>query len=312
MVRAITDEAAPRTGLFLVRDESPGVEVDPVGDQVGLRAAAGHDVVFTEVAVAAEAALGLRPLDAAPDPAGVTAAELSAAWRDLALAAVQLGVGRAALDWLVGFLSRRTAADLGEPLGGLPRYQVGLGEVASALVGAEELVVGLAARIDAGESGTAARTGAARLLADRAVVDAVQRAVALTGAPGLSRRHPLERYLRDALSGRLDGCGEERVLAEVGRAALLAGAARPAARPEPCADACRAGADAGRAGADAGRAAADAEAPAAPLSGSPPRPAPRGGPAPRRRTADGSSAAAPHRHPARRRSAARASAPAPG
>ncbi|WP_329561840.1 acyl-CoA dehydrogenase family protein [Kitasatospora sp. NBC_01266] len=222
-VRAVTDEPQPRTGLFLVRGESPGVEVDPVGDHLGLRASAGHDLVFTGVAVSAEAALGLRPLDVEPDPA----TGLGAAWRDLALVAVQLGVGRAARDWLVRFLNLRTPANLGEPLGTLPRYQVGLGEVASALVGAEELVAGLAARIDAGEPGAAARAGSAQLLASRAVVDAVQRAVALTGAPGLSRRHPLERYLRDALSCRLHGRCEEQVLAEVGRAALLAGSARP-------------------------------------------------------------------------------------
>ncbi|MCX4750714.1 acyl-CoA/acyl-ACP dehydrogenase [Kitasatospora sp. NBC_01287] len=215
-VRAVTDEPEPRTGLFLVRGESAGVEVDPVWDQLGLRASAGHDVVFSEVAVPAEAAVGLRRLDAGPDPAAAS----NTAWRDLALAAVQLGVGRAARDWLVRFLSQRTPANLGEPLGTLPRYQLGLGEMESALVGAEELVLGLAGRIDAGESGAAARTGAAQLLATRAVVDAVQRAVALTGGPGLSRRHPLERYLRDALSCRVHARCEEQVLTEAGRAAL--------------------------------------------------------------------------------------------
>ncbi|MBB4921779.1 acyl-CoA dehydrogenase family protein [Kitasatospora kifunensis] len=225
VVRAETDEPQPRTGLFLVRGESPGVEVDPVWDQLGLRASAGHDVVFTEVEVPAEAALGLRPVQsetgpadsgAGPDPA----AAARTAWRDLALAAVQLGVGRAARDWLVRFLNQRTPANLAEPLGTLPRYQVALGEVESALIGAEELVAGLAVRIDAGEAGALERTGSAQLLVTRAVVDAVQRAVALTGSPGLSRRHPLERYLRDALSARQHGRCEDAVLAQAGRATL--------------------------------------------------------------------------------------------
>lgn len=69
VVRAETDEPQPRTGLFLVRGESPGVEVDPVWDQLGLRASAGHDVVFTEVEVPAEAALGLRPVQSETGPA---------------------------------------------------------------------------------------------------------------------------------------------------------------------------------------------------------------------------------------------------
>ena len=214
VVRARTAEPQPRTGTFLVRGESPGVQVDPVWDQLGLRASAGHDVVFADVYVPAEAALGLQ---GEPDPA---VAALTAAWQDLALAAVHLGVGRAASDWLVRFLGRRTPANLGDPLAALPRYRCVLGEMESALVGAEELLTGLAGRIDAGDEQAVGRTGAVQLLAGRAVVESVQRAVALTGSPGLSRRHPLERYLRDVLSGRMHGPSEESVLEEAGQRAL--------------------------------------------------------------------------------------------
>ncbi|WP_035793315.1 acyl-CoA dehydrogenase family protein [Kitasatospora mediocidica] len=213
-VRATTDEPVPRTGTFLVRGESAGVEVDPVWDQLGLRASAGHDVLFTDVYVPPEAVLDLRT---EPDP---VATGLCAAWRDLALAAVQLGVGRAAQDWLVRFLSQRTPANLGEPLGTLPRYRAAVGELESALIGAEELLGGLAARIDAGDPAAVGRTGPVQLLVTRAVIESVQQAVTLTGSPGLSRRHPLERYLRDALSGRMHCPAEDAVLQEAGRAAL--------------------------------------------------------------------------------------------
>ncbi|MDH6136472.1 alkylation response protein AidB-like acyl-CoA dehydrogenase [Kitasatospora sp. MAA4] len=213
-VRASTDEPVPRTGTFLVRGESAGVEVDPVWDQLGLRASAGHDVLLRDVHVPSEAVLDLR---AEPDQA---AAALSAAWRDLALAAVQLGVGRAAQDWLVRFLSQRTPANLGEPLGTLPRYRAAVGELESALIGAEELLGGLAARIDAGDPSAVGRTGPIQLLVTRAVIESVQQAVTLTGSPGLSRRHPLERYLRDALSGRMHCPPEDAVLQAAGRAAL--------------------------------------------------------------------------------------------
>lgn len=214
LVPARTAEPQARTGTFLVRGESEGVQVDPVWDQLGLRASAGHDVLFQDVYVPADAVLGLQD---EPDP---VAQALTAAWRDLALAAVQLGVGRAAQDWLVRFLSLRTPANLGDPLGTLPRYRCALGELESALIGAEELLAGLAARIDAGDERAVGRTGAVQLLASRAVVESVQQAVELTGSPGLSRRHPLERYLRDALSGRLYGPSEESVLEAAGRSAL--------------------------------------------------------------------------------------------
>ncbi|MDH6109072.1 alkylation response protein AidB-like acyl-CoA dehydrogenase [Kitasatospora sp. MAP12-15] len=208
-VRARTDEPQPRTGTFLVRGESAGVQVDPVWDQVGLRASAGHDVLFDRVSVPAEAVVDLR---AEPD---AEADAVGTAWRDLALAAVQLGVGRAARDWLVRFLQ------LG---GGAPGTrscrQAAVGELESALIGAEELLTGLAARIDAGDRQAADRTGPVHLLVTRAVVESVQQAVALAGSAGLSRRHPLERYLRDALSGRLHGPSQESVLRAAGGAAL--------------------------------------------------------------------------------------------
>ncbi|MET8702181.1 acyl-CoA dehydrogenase family protein [Kitasatospora sp. NPDC004723] len=247
-VTARTDEPEPRTGTFLVRGESEGLEVDPTWDQLGLRASASHDVVLDEVRVPAELALGLNPpkggagrgvtgsaarpgsastaaSTAAGDaPWAVPAAELARAWHDLALSAVAVGVARSAQDWLVRFLHQRTPANLTEPLGSLPRYRSALGEIEAQLIGAEELVHGLAPRVDSAEPEAVARTGPAHLLATRAAISAVQQAVSLTGNPGLSRRHPLERYLRDALSSRVHLAPDEAVLEAAGRAALERGA----------------------------------------------------------------------------------------
>ncbi|MEK2492845.1 acyl-CoA dehydrogenase family protein [Kitasatospora purpeofusca] len=229
-VTARTDEPVPRTGTFLVRGESEGLEVDPTWDQLGLRASASHDVVLDEVRVPAELALGLNPPGgagkgaAASAAAAVPAAELARAWHDLALSAVAVGVARSAQDWLVRFLHQRTPANLTEPLGSLPRYRSALGEIEAQLIGAEELVHGLAARVDRAEPEAVARTGPAHLLATRAATAAVQQAVSLTGNPGLSRRHPLERYLRDVLSSRVHLAPDEAVLEAAGRAALERGA----------------------------------------------------------------------------------------
>lgn len=222
-VTARTDEPEPRTGTFLVRGESEGLEIDPTWDQLGLRASASHDVVLEGVRVPADLALGLTA-SAAGAAADDFAARLARAWHDLALAAVAIGVARAAEDWLIRFLNQRTPANLTEPLGTLPRYRCALGEIEAHLIGAEELVQGLAPRVDRGEPEAVARTGPAHLLAVRAATVAVQQAVALTGSPGLSRRHPLERYLRDVLSSRVHLAPEESVLDAAGRAALERGA----------------------------------------------------------------------------------------
>lgn len=214
-VTARTDEPVPRVGTFLVRGDSAGIEVDPTWDQLGLRASASHDVVLDGVRVPVELALGLGSGRDAAATAGI-----GRAWHDLALAAVYLGVARSAQDWLVRFLGRRTPANLTEPLATLPRYRSALGEIETVLIGAEELVHGLAPRVDLAEPDAIARTGPAQLLASRAAVSAVQQAVALTGNPGLSRRHPLERYLRDVLSGRVHFAADEIVLEAAGRSAL--------------------------------------------------------------------------------------------
>ncbi|MFG2916796.1 acyl-CoA dehydrogenase family protein [Kitasatospora sp. NPDC048298] len=243
-VTARTDDEEPRIGTFLVRGESEGLEIDPTWDQLGLRASASHDVVLDGVRVPGDLALGLtagRRTGRQGAGAGVESsraseasrvseasepseAELSRAWHDLALSAVAIGVARAAEAWLIRFLSQRTPANLTEPLGTLPRYRTALGEIEAQLIGAEELVEGLAPRVDRGEPEAVARTGPAHLLATRAATAVVQQAVALTGSPGLSRRHPLERYLRDVLSSRVHLAPDETVLEAAGRAALERGA----------------------------------------------------------------------------------------
>ncbi|GAA2269656.1 acyl-CoA dehydrogenase family protein [Kitasatospora cystarginea] len=239
-VWARTDEPAPRTGLFLVRGDAEGIEIDPVWDQLGLRASAGHDVLFDGVRVPVEAAVGLAEAGGPRSEAVLAAERLDLAWRDLALSAVLLGVARAAQGWLVRFLDRKPPANLtelppvsgprrpgeGHSLANLPRYRTALGEMESSLIAAEELVSGLAAGVDRGEPTAVNRAAAAQLTVNRTATTAVQQAVALAGNPGLSRRHPLERHLRDILSGRVYFPAEEVVLDALGCVALERGTRR--------------------------------------------------------------------------------------
>ncbi|GGQ93460.1 acyl-CoA dehydrogenase family protein [Kitasatospora griseola] len=199
-VEARTEEQLPRTGLFLVRADSVGLEIDPAADQLGLRAAAGHDVLLDGARVGTDAALLSRTPVAAAHP-------LTAAWRQLALTAVLLGTARAALDWSAGRL-RGTAA-----------HRRPVGELDARLTGAEELVHGLAARTDA-DPAAAERAPTVQLLAARTAADTVQQALTLTGSAGLDRRHPLERHLRDTLSLRTQLPAEDAVLDALGEALL--------------------------------------------------------------------------------------------
>lgn len=218
IVYARTDEPTPRVGEFVVVAGAPGVTVERTWDHLGLRASRSDDVVLADTPVADDHVVGLLPADAPrpPDPAGTV-------WSALTIPPIYLGVARAALDWLVGFLHARVPSALGAPLATLPRFRSAVGEMDAGLTAAEDLVAGLAARHDAGEPGLGPRAAAAKVVATRAAVDAVGRAVALVGNNGLTRNNPLERHLRDVLCSRVHTPQDDAVAGQLGAALLNGG-----------------------------------------------------------------------------------------
>jgi alkylation response protein AidB-like acyl-CoA dehydrogenase len=214
VVWGATAEPEPRIGSFLVPGAAAGVEVRETWDHLGMRASASHDVLLHDVEIPEDFAFGLEPAGppAQPEPA-------LAAWMHLLVVAVYLGVADAARDWLVRWLQERVPANLGRPLASLPRFQSAVGEIEARLYTAGALLDGVAEAADRGEP-DAREAALAKLVATRAAIAAVQEAVALTGNPGLTRGHPLERHLRDVLCARIHTPQEDSVLLAAGRAAL--------------------------------------------------------------------------------------------
>ncbi|MFE4827842.1 acyl-CoA dehydrogenase family protein [Streptomyces sp. NPDC056672] len=217
LVFARTDEDPVRAGSFIVRADSPGLTVEPTWDHVGLRASRSDDVVLDSVPVPAGDVIAL---DEAGDIPGARPDPETGAWNALGLTALYLGVAGAARDWLTGFLHERVPTALGAPLATLPRFGTAVGEIETALFGADTLVDTLAARIDTGDREAAERAGAAKVLGTRAAVTAVEQAVALIGNHGLTRANPLQRHYRDVLCARVHTPQDDSVLLTTGRAAL--------------------------------------------------------------------------------------------
>jgi len=217
VVWARTDEDPARVGSFLVRTDSPGISIERTWDHLGLRASRSDDVIFTDTPVPPGATVGLHdPAVPVPlDPAFL-------AWNSLGLAALYLGVAAAARDWLVGFLAERTPSALGRPLATLPRFEATVGEIEAVLTGADDLVDGLALRVDAGDETVAGHPSIAKLIATRAAIGAVEQAVALVGNNGLTRKNPLERHYRDVLCARVHTPQDDSILSAAGRSALAA------------------------------------------------------------------------------------------
>jgi alkylation response protein AidB-like acyl-CoA dehydrogenase len=215
-VWAATDEPEPRVGSFLVRADYPAITIEPTWDHLGLRASRSDDVIFDGTPVPEGSTASLA------EPATPARDATLAAWNSLGLTALYLGVAASARDWLVRFLSERTPSALGRPLATLPRFQSAVGEIEAALAAADDLLHGLACRVDAGDLAAASHAGFAKLAGTRAAITAVERAVALVGNNGLTRKYPLERHYRNVLCSRVHTPQDDSIVDAAGQQALAA------------------------------------------------------------------------------------------
>lgn len=225
-----TDEAAPRTGVFLVPRNAPGVRVIASWDHLGLRASGSHEVVFENVAIDLDHAVDLRaPADWAPDAGSQTDIDAHAtqqAWMVVLLGSLYDAVSQAARDWLTGFLNQRAPGSLGAPLASLPRVQESVGEIESLLRTNRVLLDHAAGTIDSGHAPPAAESGLLKYTVTGNAVRVVELALQLSGNHGLARQNPLERHYRDVLCSRIHTPQNDAILVAAGKRALLpAGAA---------------------------------------------------------------------------------------
>ncbi|MFD0331195.1 hypothetical protein ACFQZC_31210 [Streptacidiphilus monticola] len=144
-----------------------------------MRAGSGHDLLLEDVPVTEEALLPGEP-DA-----------YLQVLRYLVGPAVGLGIARSARDWLLFRLRRQGLAPT-----------VALGRIEAELLGAEEQLDGLAARLDRADPSTPRRAALLRLPLLDAAERALRAVVGLSGPAALTTRHPLERQLRDLLALR--------------------------------------------------------------------------------------------------------------
>ncbi|MGJ7501441.1 acyl-CoA dehydrogenase family protein [Variovorax sp. ZT5P49] len=219
------DEATPRTGVFLVPRNAPGVRVIASWDHLGLRASGSHEVVFENVAIDLDQAVDLRaPADWAPDAGSQTDIDAHAtqqAWMTVLLGSLYDAVATAARDWLVGFLNQRTPGSLGAPLASLPRVQEHVGEIEALLRTNRVLLDDATAAVDRGHAQPAADSGLLKYTVTGNAIRAVELALQLSGNHGLTRQNPLERHYRDVLCSRIHTPQNDAILVGAGKRALL-------------------------------------------------------------------------------------------
>jgi alkylation response protein AidB-like acyl-CoA dehydrogenase len=209
-----TDEAEPRTGIFLVPADAPSITTVPTWNHLGMRATASHDVILEDVAIPFDHALDLRPAAAGGrDPEYW-------AWATVTVASLYNGVALAARGWLVEFLKNRLPSNLGAPLASLPRIQEAVGEIAALLTVNARLLSSACRDVDSGRIPEIAESGIIKSTVTNNAVAAVEIALKLSGNHGLSRDNPLERHHRDVLCGRIHTPQDDSVRIAAGKHAL--------------------------------------------------------------------------------------------
>lgn len=211
-VWARSDDAEPLVGSWLVRRDTPGISIIENWDHLGMRATGSHEVVFDDVLVPLDHAVAVGP---AGSPTGLDTTQLL--WMSVLLSSIYDAVARAARDWLASWLQERAPANLGAPLASLPRFQEALGQIDTWLFSNRVLLDAAAAgQVDAEDSFRI------KYLVTSQAIAVVEKAIELSGNPGLSLKNPLQRHYRDVLCSRIHTPQNDTILVNAGRAALAA------------------------------------------------------------------------------------------
>lgn len=212
----VVEPATSRVGHVIVAGDLPGITWVDTWDHLGLRASNTHDVIYEDVELPEDAFVEIPrgPDGVYRDPAA------TAGPGSFGHPALYIGVARAARQAFAEFSRSRVPAALGKPIATTERIQSVAGELDLQIATAETLLHGALLRIEAGDESVAPQLSVIKVAITRAVVSAVQTAVAALGNPALSRRNGLERHLRDVLCVRVHPPQEDTALLAAGRRVL--------------------------------------------------------------------------------------------
>jgi len=212
---ARTAEDSPLVGTWIVPNDAKGLHIEETWDHVGMRASTSHDVILDDVFVPEDHAADIRKPEgwAATDP-------LREAWLPILFATVYDGVAQAARLWFIDFLKTRKPSNLGAALATLPRMQEAVGTIDALLYQSRILLHDITTRTERGDVPSFQDTSFVKVAVCNNAIAAVEKALEMSGNPGLSRANPLERHYRDVLCARVHSPQTDSVLLAAGRQSL--------------------------------------------------------------------------------------------
>ena len=206
------DDPLESQWLALLPHDSPGIEQIGDWDTLGMRATVSPAMSLNNCFVGPDALLG-QPGEA--PRTGVTQGF------GLGFAAVYVGAGRAALDFIREFAKTQTFAPDPAPIAEHLTVQRTVAEMSMALEGARRVLHGSASQWPGANPGERAVLAArAKYLATVASLDITSKAIQIAGGRSAHKRMPLERLYRDVRTSTLMPPNLDRCLEIVGRADL--------------------------------------------------------------------------------------------
>ncbi|HEY7518626.1 MAG TPA: acyl-CoA dehydrogenase family protein [Methylomirabilota bacterium] len=209
----VEGSASARDGVIsaMIPKTDAGVKVEGVWNATGMRGTISHTIRYDSL-VADDDVVGT--------PGSLLTIDLSGF--ALGYAAVYLGIGEAAFDYMVEYAKTRTLKPSTEPMAHHPLVQRTVAEVGTTLRAARLLLHEAATVRMAGDrAATMLAVNQAKTFCADVGLDATTRALRLAGGRGILKELPLERWHRDALAGPVMPPANDRCLETAGK--LLCG-----------------------------------------------------------------------------------------
>jgi hypothetical protein len=198
-----------REGMLsaLVPRDGGGITVEGRWNATGMRATASHTIRYDCV---------VDPFVIVGAPGQFLTVDLSGF--ALGYAAVYLGIGEAAYEFILDYARTRPRRPSNEPLAHDPLVQRTLAEMETALRSARLLLCEAALLKDTGRGPEVTRAvNQAKYLGAEVGSQVTEQAIRLAGGRGILKDIPLERWRRDALAGPVMPPANDRCLETVGK-----------------------------------------------------------------------------------------------
>jgi alkylation response protein AidB-like acyl-CoA dehydrogenase len=198
-----------REGMLsaLVPRDRGGITVEGRWNATGMRGTASHTIRYDCV---------VDPFAIVGAPGQFLTVDLSGF--ALGYAAVYLGIGEAAYEFILDYARTRPRRPSNEPLAHDPLVQRTLAEMETALRSARLLLCEAALLKDTGRGPEVTRAvNQAKYLGAEVGSQVTERAIRLAGGRGILKDIPLERWRRDALAGPVMPPANDRCLETVGK-----------------------------------------------------------------------------------------------